>query len=74
MFPVQSLIKYINKTQHGAHEFFWFGEKPSLEHITYQKLSKSVDKLYFFTILSGKRRREKELGSLLKNIIDVVKL
>lgn len=74
VFPVQSLIKYINKTQHGAHEFFWFGEKPSLEHITYQKLSGSVDKLYFFTILSGKRRREKELMALLKNIIDLVRL
>lgn len=74
VFPVQSLIKYINKTQHGAHEFFWFGEKPSLEHITYQKISQSVEKLYFSPILSGKRRRERELVALLKNIIDLVRL
>lgn len=74
VFPIQSLIKYINKTNHDSHELFWFGEKPSLEHNTYEKLNQSVAHLHFYSILSGKWRREKELGALIKNIIDVAKL
>ena len=74
VFPVQSLIKYINETKHGSHEFFWFGEKPSLEHNTYLKIDQSVEKLYFSPLLSWKRRREKGIVILMKNIIDLGKL
>ncbi len=68
VFPIQSLIKYIDKTDHASHEFFWFGEKNSLEERTYSELRKKISGLYFVAITSGKRRREKELVALVKNI------
>ena len=74
VFPIQSLIKYINTIKHKQHEFFWFGEKPSLEYSTYKKLADIVSKLYFIPIVSGKRRREKELQAVGKNIFDLIKI
>jgi hypothetical protein len=68
------LIKYIDKVEHGSHEFFWFGEKPSLEYNTYVKCRENVGKLYFFSLLSGKWRREKEISALMKNIWGLGKL
>lgn len=74
VFPVQSLIKYISKTNREPHEFFWFGEKPSLEYNTYIKLTQTVERLYFVPIISWKRRRERGFIALCKNIIDLIKL
>lgn len=74
VFPVQSLIKYIDKVDHAKHEYFWFGEKWSLEEKTCMTLQKSVDGLSFLQITSGKWRREKELVALWKNIIGLFSL
>lgn len=96
VFPVQSLIKYIDKVvsnkswqiednrrfsdeknwyaNHAKHELFWFGEKPSLEYSVCTKLQASVANLYFIAIKSGKRRREKEFGALVKNIVGLFSL
>ncbi len=74
VFPVQSLIKYIDKVDHAKHEYFWFGEKWSLEEKTCITLQQSVEGLSFLQITSGKWRREKELVALWKNIIGLFSL
>ena len=52
VFPIQSLIKFINKHHVWEHQLFWFGEKTSLEHSVCQELSgsfKSQDTYEWFT-------------------------
>ena len=69
VFPVQSLIKYITKIQLHKHEFFWFGEKPSLEYDICSTLTKSIPHVVFVPITSGKWRREKWIIPIFKNIV-----
>lgn len=74
VFPIQSLIKYIDKEHHAKHEYFWFGERWSLEEKTAIALQNKVRWLKFIRITSGKWRREKELVALWKNIIGLFSL
>ncbi len=74
VFPVQSLIKYINKKHPWEHRLFRFWEKDWLEEKCCKNLTKHSSNITFVRIISGKRRREKELKALWKNLLDLWKL
>lgn len=74
VFPIQSLVKYIHKTQGDSVSFVWFGEKPSLEYTTWENVRSHGVHIDFRSILSWKWRREKEVGAIIKNILDIVKV
>lgn len=76
VFPVKSIIEYINKNEKYYQEIsriirFW--EKNSLESEIFDKISKNNQNLFFQTIVSGKYRRETPFKSKLKNVRDLFK-
>jgi len=74
VFPIQSLITYIDATHPGKHDLFWFGESRSLEQSVALKLISQWHKIRFHKIVSGKWRREKEFVAILKNILGIGKV
>lgn len=68
VFPIRTLIKYIQKNNNNSNKIFWFWEKNSLE----DEISRECD-CEFVPIVSWKFRREKNIVSILKNIIDIFK-
>ncbi len=79
VFPIQSLIEYIDKNPDYAEKckkIYWIGTKNSLEQERCEQLQtscKNIESLHFKNVLSGKFRREKGLVPLLKNIRDIIK-
>ena len=75
VFPIKSLIQYLQ-----SHEEFkkdvdtmvWFWKKWSLEEENYQQLKKNIPNLSFHSISSWKRRRERSISAICKNLWDLV--
>ena len=74
VFPIKSLIQHLqNNPDHRDNitQMFRFGTKKSLEQETCSELQKTIKNLTFYPIYSWKRRREKEIWALIKNIRDL---
>lgn len=77
VFPIQSLLEYIDL--HRAYfqkieKIYWVGTKNSLEQercSDLQKKTKNIQSLHFYTIWSGKYRREKGVSAFLRNCRDL---
>jgi UDP-N-acetylglucosamine--N-acetylmuramyl-(pentapeptide) pyrophosphoryl-undecaprenol N-acetylglucosamine transferase len=74
VFPIRSLIQYIEKISPVTHEFFWYGEKNSLEESIALQLQKNITHLVFSPITSGKYRRDLSVQSIARNCIDIGRL
>lgn len=77
--PISTLIQTISSTisptnQGWSIQFFWFGEKKSMEEQECHRLSNSFPWVHFVPIVSGKVRRKPDLHDLLLNIRDIVRL
>ena len=75
VFPIKSLIQYLHnsgKFKAKVNNMVWFWKKWSLEEENYQQLKKYINNLYFCSILSWKRRREKSFSAICKNLWDLV--
>ena len=74
VFPIQSLIQYaesLQKYQSKIHHHYRFGAEKSLERQVATMISEKIKNLTFIPLFSGKRRREKTVSSLMKNILDM---
>lgn len=74
VFPVKSMIEYLQKYH---HEQLWVqyrsGSVASLEEKTAEELKNNGINLIFLPVLSGKRRREKGVVALLRNLWDLLR-
>jgi len=61
----------LQKYQSKIHHHYRFGTEKSLEKQVATSLSEKIKNLTFIPLFSGKRRREKAVSSLMKNILDM---
>ena len=74
VFPIKSLIQYLqthSDLRGKVVQMFRFGTSNSLEQETCSELQKNIKNLTFHSIYSWKRRREKGIWALIKNIRDL---
>ena len=74
VFPIKSLIQHLqthSDLKGKVAQMFRFGTSNSLEQETCSELQKSIKNLTFHSIYSWKRRREKGIWALIKNIRDL---
>lgn len=74
VFPIKSLIQHLQNNsdlKSKVAQMFRFGTSNSLEQETCSELQKSIKNLTFHSIYSWKRRREKGIWALIKNIRDL---
>ena len=74
VFPIKSLIQHLqthSDLKGQVAQMFRFGTSNSLEQETCSELQKSIKNLTFHSIYSWKRRREKGIQALIKNIRDL---
>lgn len=72
IFPIKSMITYLDKYYHEkVGEHYWCGSLSSLEEKTARELKKQGINLTFLPLSSWKRRREKGVCILLKNLKDL---
>ena len=74
VFPINSLIQHLqthSDLKGKVAQMFRFGTSNSLEQETCSELQKSIKNLTFHSIYSWKRRREKGIWALIKNIRDL---
>ena len=74
VFPIKSLIQNLqthSDLKGKVAQMFRFGTSNSLEQETCFELQKSIKNLTFHAIYSWKRRREKGIWALIKNIRDL---
>lgn len=72
VFPIKTIIERIKEEERyweKINNIFWIWEKNSLE----EKIANKIEWIIFIDMISWKRRREKEILSLFKNIIDLFK-
>ena len=74
VFPIKSLIQHLqthSDLKSKVAQMFRFGTSNSLEQETFSELQKNIKNLTFHPIYSWKRRREKGIWALIKNIRDL---
>ena len=74
VFPIKSLIQHLQSNsdfKSKVAQMFRFGTSNSLEQETCSELQKNIKNLTFHSIYSWKRRREKGIWALIKNIRDL---
>lgn len=74
VFPIKSLIQHLqthSDLKGQVAQMFRFGTSNSLEQETCSELQKNIKNLTFHSIYSWKRRREKGIWALIKNIRDL---